>query len=251
MKLNLVKNQIDELKNNNLINAIFTTNSAYSDNDCTIDLYLFINKELFNVISGFVDKLFLSYDNLLFKKEEISNQCVKHAYYYENSININIYYITQLNIKLYQEIEIIYDPNNFLKKLPKLILPYTNLEYAKLLDEFSALLFDLYKCVLQDDRLLTYNHSLKIQEVYIKIYRGFYDSYNAKKEFKEINKTMDKSAYQNLINRIKLFRYDSFHDAIKNCIYDIDNIVSKLPINVISLFNIDFYNYSKKLIYNI
>ena len=251
MKLDLIKNQVNTIINSGFVKTIFTVDSIDSDVDCTIDLYLLVHNEQYKVASDYINDLFVAYNTLLFHKKYNYNEYVKASYYYENCININIYYLNDLNIKLYQNVISIYDPNNLMNSFIASKLPYTNLEYANLLNDFSIQIFELYKSILKEDKLLSYNIAINIQNIYVKLYRGFYDSLNAKKEFLETSKTMNKTIYQSLIDRIKLFRYETIFDVIRQYINDIDSIVSKLPITVISLFNIDFYNYTKKLIYTL
>ena len=164
---------------------------------------------------------------------------------------LRAYVLIDLKINIYNEIYKLYDPCNILDSFKISKLPFTNLEYAKKIDEFSTLLFDLYRSILCNDKLLSYNIALKIQNVFILIYRGFYDSLNSKKEYAAINKTMDEKYYLNLINKIKYFRYDNFFDYIREYIKEVNGIIDKLPINIITLFNIDFYTYTKKLIYEL
>lgn len=251
MKLDLIKNQIDTIINSGFVKTIFTVDSINSDVDCTIDLYLLVHNEQYKVASDYIDNILVTYNTLLFYKKYNHSNYIKISYYYENCININIYYLKDLNIKLYQNVISIYDPNNLMNSFFISKLPYTNSEYANLLNDFSIQIFELYKSILKEDKLLSYNIAINIQNIYVKLYRGFYDSLYAKKEFQETNKTMNKTFYQSLLDRIKLFRYETIFDVIRQYINDIDSIVSKLPITVISLFNIDFYNYTKKLIYTL
>ena len=199
----------------------------------------------------FVNKIMNDHNMVLYNKNQKFTNYNKSSYYYENSLLINIYYLNNLNVSIYSEIYKLYDPYNILDSFKMAKLPYTNMEFAKKIDDFSLLLFDLYRSVLCNDKLLSYNTALKIQNLFILIYRGFYDSLNAKKEFNYINKTMEDKYYLNLINKIKYFRYDNFFDYIREYIKEINDIIDKLPINVITLFNIDFYTYTKKLIYEL
>ena len=250
-KINLIKNQIDEIICSNLIKSIFTTENIKNDNDCTIDLYFLIDEKQLKMIYKYINTIMTTDNNLLFDKSYKSVNYYKTSYFFENATNINVYYLYDLNIKLYQNIIIIHDPYNLLSSFSVSELPYTNIEFAKKIDEFSLLLFELYNSVLKNDRVLSYSISLKIQNQFILIYRGFYDSLNAKKENKQLQETMKKESFYYLTDRIKLLRFDSFFDAVRQYIKDIDLIIEKLPVNLIILFNIDFYNFSKKLIYTI
>ena len=250
-KIEIIKKFVDEFININTIKSIFSVNSIFDNNDCMIDLYLLVNEEDTKDVMTFVGNIMNNYNSLIYNKNLKFQNYNKSCYYYDNSLMINIYYLNDLNVKIYSELYKFYDPYNILTSFKISKLPFTNIEYAKKIDEFSSLLFDLYRSVLSDDKFLSYNIALKIQSNFILIYRGFYDSLNAKREFFAINKTMDEKYYLNLINKIKYFRYDNFFDYVREYIKEVNEIIDKLPINVISLFNIDFYTYTKKLIYEL
>lgn len=250
-KIETIKNFVDEFINLNIIKSIFSSNNIFDANDCLIDLYLLTDEDNQKDAIYFVNNIMNNYGLVIFNKNQKYTNYIKSSYYYENSLLVNIYYLNNLKINIYNEIYKLYDPCNILDSFKISKLPFTNLEYAKKIDEFSTLLFDLYRSILCNDKLLSYNIALKIQNVFILIYRGFYDSLNSKKEYADINKTMDDKYYLNLINKIKYFRYDNFFDYIREYIKEVNGIIDKLPINIITLFNIDFYTYTKKLIYEL
>ena len=82
------------------------------------------------------------------------------------------------------------------------------------------------------------------------IFRGFYDSMNAKKKYKDC-KTMNQKFYNNLLGLIKSFKYDSIIDNMQMMINEVDKMINQLPVNIITLFNFDFYTFTRKLIFSL
>lgn len=250
-RLITIKEQLDLIKDSDLIKALFTTSSINNDNLSNIDLYLLIREEQFQKVYSFVNNLFKDYNYLIHSDtKKVDNHFITRLYY-ENCLNINLFFLFDLDLKLYEDVVILNDPYNLIVDIDISQLTLTNIEFANLIDEYSSVLYEYYNSILLNDKLLSYKYALKLQEIFVLIYRGFYDSMNAKKEYKSINKTMNSSFCNVLTNIIKLFRYDSFSEGIRHTIIEIDKIINELPINIITLFNVDFYNFSKKLIFNL
>lgn len=246
-KLDLIKNEINQILDINIIKAVFATENINNDDECSIDLYLYISQDEYKLIHNLVSNIIRKYNNLIFEKITKVNNYYKNSFYYQNAININIYYLFDFKIKIYNKIIPLYDPYNLTNDFKITPLPYTNMEFAKKIDEMSILLFNEYQSLLKNDKILSYNIAQKILNAFILLYRGFYDSLNAKKEFVDIDETLGREKYIDLINIIKLFRFDNYLNSIREIIKEIDIIINKLPVNVIALFNIDFYDFTKNL----
>ena len=58
-RLITIKEQLDLIKDSDLIKALFTTSSINNDNLSNIDLYLLIREEQFQKVYSFVNNLFI------------------------------------------------------------------------------------------------------------------------------------------------------------------------------------------------
>lgn len=242
-KINLIKQQIDAIIEHNLIKFMFSTED---DNSFIVDLYLLINESDHHIIKENVNNTLSNYNILLLHKDYYNIS----SFYYENEFNINIHYLFDLSFKFYKNIIILYDPFNLSREFKLSSLPYSNNEFANLIDDFSVSLYDYYQCVLKNDNLLSYFNAHLVLEKFILIYRGFYDSLNAKKKYENISNTMHKDYYNKLEQIVYLFNKDNYEKGIITTVYEVDKIVNCLPVNIITLFNIDFFMFMKKLINN-
>ena len=62
---------------------------------------------------------------------------------------------------------------------------------------------------------------------------------------------MNTKFYNNLLNLIKIFKYDTMIDSVQLMINEIDKMINQLPVNIITLFNFDFYTFTRKLIFSL
>ena len=115
----------------------------------------------------------------------------------------------------------------------------------------NNLIFDLYKfynLYYQNDSLYAYKKSLDLMENFILIYRGFYDSVNAKKGYQDLSKTLDKRKYQYLLEIVRIFKMDLYLDGVQIIINEVEKIIYSLPINILALLNLDLFKFVRNLI---
>ena len=182
-KLDLVNKQITSIKEYPLIKCIFTDNIIYNDNDLKINLYLYINQTEYNEVYKIISNEMELYNILVHNIDKNDDNALVSSYYYENSLNINIYYLFNYNYLIKNNIVSLYDPYNILNNFNSQKFPLTNKEFANSIDLFCEQLYEVYNLYIQDDKLGAYKKALKTQEIFVLIYRGFYDSMNAKKKY--------------------------------------------------------------------
>lgn len=246
-KIDLINDQINLIKNQTDIQCVFTDGLIEAEDDLRINLYIFVEKEKYNVISDYVNKIFLNFDEILLD----IHKNYKYSYFYENKYCINIFYLFDYDVKIYDSIIPISDPNELIHNFKISSLPYTNNEYTKLINSVIFDLYDFYNYYSQGDSLFAYKKSLDIMQQFVLIYRGFNDSLNSKKGFKDISKTMDKKKYQYLLEIIKIFKINLYLDGVQVIINELDKIINSLPINILALLHLDLYKLERKLIFSL
>ena len=154
---------------------------------------------------------------------------------------------TQIEGKIYS----LFDPYEILTVNNQRSYAFTISEFSKKFDEISVLLLEYYNSCIMKDRLLAYSKTLEIQKIFVYIYRGFYDSINAKRGYSDISISIGQNEQYKLENIIRLFTYDNFIEAVNIVLKELNNIVNSLPVTVISLMNYNFFVYVKEQIENI
>lgn len=245
-KRNVVDILLNEIVKSELISCCFTNEAIY-DEIASADLYCITSSEKLSFFVKYQNDFLYLFDNLI--HSIYKNNCLTG--YYEDGTIINIYCYSNFDFTVYGKIVPLFDPYNLLSNFKSRSFAYTNLEFAKKIDEFCCVCFEYYDICKQNDKIAQYRKALDIQELFIQIYRIFYDSLNSKKGSYGISKTMNSKYVDNLVNFLKLFKFDYNIDAVKIVMNEINKIVDCLPVNVVSLFNIDFYNFTKKLIYSL
>lgn len=245
MKNNLLLKQcIDYIESNPEIKCIFTDDN-YNNESCIVNnLYVYINKSdylsVFNDINSFL------YNNeylLMDRQYEYLSR-----YYYEDFYNINIIYIFDFDLNICDKIISIYDPYNLFDNFVTITLPFKNIEFVNNMNDLLIIIYDFYSYYKTKDFTYSYKKALEIEELFVYIYRGFYDSLNAKLGFNNLSSTMTNNYLNNLIEIIRYFDYDNYVTAVKFVIKELDKIIDKLSINLLSSFKLDFYKYLKKII---
>ena len=80
----------------------------------------------------------------------------------------------------------------------------------------------------------------------LKHFRNFFDSYNAKKEYKDLRKTMDKKNYANLETVFKNIKFGQTIETVLILINIVDQLIKNLPLTLLNDIDIGFYNLIKK-----
>lgn len=245
MKNNLLLKQcIDYIKSNEEIKCLFTDNNYNNENSIINNLYVFIDKNDYISVFDDINSFLFNNEYLLMERqyEYLSR------YYYEDFYNINIIYIFDFDLNICDEIINLYDPYNLFDNFSLIKLPFKNIEFINSLNDLLIIIYDFYNYYKVKDMTYSYKKALEIEELFIYIYRGFYDSLNAKLGFNNLQSTMNSKFLNNLIEIIRYFDYDNFIVAIKIVIKELDKIIDKLSINLLSSFKLDFYKYLKKII---
>lgn len=245
MKNNLLLKQcIDYIESNPEIKCIFTDDNYNNESSVINNLYVYINKSdylsVFNDINSFL------YNNeylLMDRQYEYLSR-----YYYEDFYNINIIYIFDFDLNICDKIISIYDPYNLFDNFVTITLPFKNIEFVNNMNDLLIIIYDFYSYYKIKDFTYSYKKALEIEELFVYIYRGFYDSLNAKLGFNNLSSTMTNNYLNNLIEIIRYFDYDNYVTAVKFVIKELDKIIDKLSINLLSSFKLDFYKYLKKII---
>lgn len=235
---------IEYLKLNDLIKCVFTDDNYHNNINLIDNLFVYIDKKNYNIVYEYIHNYLFNESNLLadYHYNFLSR------YYFENNCNINIIYTFDFDLNICSEIINLYDPYNLFLNFKTLNLPFKNIEFINNLNDLLVILFDFCNYQKNKDNIFAYKKSLEIEELFVYIYRGFYDSLNAKKGFSDINKTMNNNYYIKLIEIIRYFDYDNYIVAVKLVINEIQKMIDKLSITMLSSFKLDFYNYIKKII---
>lgn len=249
-KIDLVNKQVSIIQEYPLIKCIFTDNLIYKEDDLKINLYLYINDVDYEDIYKLIFNAMESFDVLVHNVNKNEEDAYISSFFYENNLNINIYYLFDFNYVVKSNIITLHDPYNIVANFNSQKFPLTNKEFANYINIFCEKLYDLYNVYIQDDKVGAYNQAIKVQEVFVLIYRGFYDSLNAKKQFNDC-KSMNVKFYNNLFSLIKSFKLDTIIDNVQLMINEVDKMINQLSVNVITLFNFDFYTFTRKLIFSL
>jgi len=249
-KIEIINQHINRIQECSLVKCILTDNLIYNDIDYRINLYLFINEEESNEVYKFVSNVIDSYNVLVHNINKYEDNVDISSFYFENNININIYYLYNFEYVIKNNIVPLYDPYNVTSNFKSKKFLLTNKEFADLIDSFCEYIYSAYNYYIQGDKLAAYSKSLNAQEDFILVYRGFYDSMNAKKGFVDC-KSMNIKFLNNLMNIIKAFKYDAIIENIQIMINEVDKMINQLPVNIITLFNFDFYTFTRKLIFSL
>lgn len=243
-KLNLIQNEINFIKNQTKVKCLFTDGLIEKEDDFKINLYLLLEKDDYKDSCKLINRIFMEYDELLLNTEKNNT----FSYYYENKYNINVYYLFDYEVKLYDSIVSINDPFGLIHNFKVNSLAFTNNEYTKLINKLIFDLYKFYNLYCQNDSLYAYKKSLDLMENFILIYRGFYDSVNAKKGYQDLSKTLDKRKYQYLLEIVRIFKMDLYLDGVQIIINEVEKIIYSLPINILALLNLDLFKFVRNLI---
>lgn len=246
-KHNVITNVLNNIIKTNLVNCCFTNYTVYETNDSNIEIYCVSSDEKYNLFTKYQESILANYNSLLHLKN-IQNGIVG---YYEDGTIIRLYTYKDLNFQVYGKIYSLYDPYNLLSSFRQKSFAFTNNEFANKINELCVCYFEYCNSIQKSDKLLSYYKAMDIRDIFVDIYRGFYDSLNARKGYKDTNLTMQEGFKNNLNTIIKSFTFDNYQNAIKLVTIEMDKIISGLPVNVVALFDIDFYNYTNKIINNI
>lgn len=249
-KIDLLNKQIITIEDCSLVRCIFTDNLIYKEEDLRINLYLYINKVGFQEVFKIVNDLMFSYNVLLHDEHNQNENHDFSTYYFENGLNYNIYYLYDYSYFTKNNIVSLYNPLNIIENFNTQKFPLTNKEFANTIEKFCKEVFEFYNLYIQDDKIGAYSKVVLSQKVFVLIYRGFYDSTNAKKEFID-TKLMNIKFYNNLLILLKSLKFDNMLEHIQMLINEIDKMINQIPVNIITLFNFDFYTHTRKLIFSL
>lgn len=246
-KQEIINNILNEILQLNLITCCFTDESVFNMKHKTLNVYCVTSNERYDVFVSTQDKIIMN------KSLKIHSTFNKNCYtsFYEDGSVINLYCYTNIDFQVDGKLYSLFDPNNMLSNYKQRSYAFTNIEYAKKFDDVCVLLLEYYNSCIMKDRLLAYSKTIRIQEIFIDIYRGFYDSINARRGYSNINLNMNENDIIRLERIVMLFTYDNFMNAILAVMKELTIIINSLPIHVISLLNFNFFNYVKDLIENI
>ena len=246
-KKEIINNALSEIVQLNLIKCCFTDESALNTNHKTINLYCITTKDRYETFISEIDNLKFCSSVRIYKKIENN----KFTFFYDNGVIIVLSVFTDENTQIEGKIYSLFDPYEILTVNNQRSYAFTISEFSKKFDEISVLLLEYYNSCIMKDRLLAYSKTLEIQKIFVYIYRGFYDSINAKRGYSDISISIGQNEQYKLENIIRLFTYDNFIEAVNIVLKELNNIVNSLPVTVISLMNYNFFVYVKELIENI
>lgn len=246
-KQTILNKVLSEIVDSDLVNCCYTDETVMDERDPNINIYCITSREKLELFLKY-QKSFLDKD-LITIHTRIEKNCF--SVYYEDGLIINIYNFIDINSCVKGKIYPLFDPNEMLINCKVQNYALTNAEYAKCFDDFSCALVDFYNATKKKDFIYSYKLSLNILDIFMLIYRGFYDSLNVKQQYKNTATTINPNFYKRLVAIVSNYKLESFVNGVMLSINEVEKIINVLPINVVTLFNFDFFNYAKKLIFSL
>lgn len=233
----LLNNVIEYLKNNKYLNSLFLI-----DENKIKRFYCLILNDIKKFISEFIS--YLETQDLIIHQDFIGNT----LHVYANDDLYLVFTISQEHLEITKNCEVIFDKLN--TNIPDNDA-LTNKELSNNLSEYFYLLVEYVNARRSNNPFLTFNVTTLIIDKFVIIYRAFFDSYNAKKEYKDINVTMNNSQLKNLEIIFKSLKFENTFETILLMINFIDQIIKNLPIILLKNIDVGFYNNIKKQIYDL
>lgn len=251
MKYEDIELLIDYLFNIDYVKTCYISGSITRDENTKFPIQL-------NLLVFEEDKAIELIKSSLSKFEQETNTLI-HIFNYDtkfiildheaNIVSINI--VSDFEIKNEGKIEVLFDKTDLLVDNLENNDTLNIKEFSQLINKLCIESTYLYNYTNANDSFLSFKTSLNILDLFVKIYRGYYDSYNAKMGYQRIDTLMDKKYITELIDIMKFFKINSFMDGVLVVYNKLDEIIKQLPINIVSLINIDVYQLSKKLMYKL
>lgn len=233
----LLNNVIEYLKNNKYLNSLFLI-----DENKIKRFYCLIQNDIKKFISEFIS--YLETQDLIIHQDFIGNT----LHVYANEDLYLVFTISKEHLEITKNYEVIFDKLN--TNIPDNDA-LTNKELSNNLSEYFYLLVEYVNARRSNNPFLTFNVTTLIIDKFVIIYRAFFDSYNAKKEYKDINVTMNNSQLENLEIIFKSLKFENTFETILLMISIIDQIIKNLPIILLKNIDVGFYNNIKKQIYDL
>lgn len=164
--------------------------------------------------------------------------------YYENTIFLKIKFTLTNNIN--KNVKVVFNKDNL--NIPSNDA-LTNNELIKNLNKYYYHLIEYIEAKKQKDSICLFHKMTKVLDTFIVIYRAFFDSYNAKKEYNLLKKTMDKHNYSNLESILKKIKFDNSYESILMITSIVDQLIKNLPLSLLNDIDIGFYNFIKNQLY--
>lgn len=127
----------------------------------------------------------------------------------------------------------------------------TNNELISQLNKFFYSLIEYYYARKTDDNIYSFHKTIKVVDEFLIIYRAFFDSYNAKKGYNNLKKTMDKRNYSNLETSLKGIKFGQTIETVLILVNIIDQLIKNLPLTLLNDVDVGFYNLIKKQLYTL
>lgn len=166
--------------------------------------------------------------------------------YYEN--NLFLKFECSNNYKINHNVKMLINKNNIQIPINDAL---TNKELIIQINKFIYSLIEYYNARKQEDTIYSFHKTIKVVDNFIIIYRAFFDSYNAKKEYKDLRKTMDKKNYANLETVFKNIKFGQTIETVLILINIVDQLIKNLPLTLLNDIDIGFYNLIKKQLYTL
>lgn len=166
--------------------------------------------------------------------------------YYEN--NLFLKFECSNNYKINHHVKMLINKNNIEIPINDAL---TNNELIIKINKFIYSLIEYYNARKLDDTIYSFHKTIKVVDEFIVIYRAFFDSYNAKKEYNDLRKTMDKKNYSNLEVVLKSIKLGQTIETVLILINIIDQLIKNLPLTLLNDIDVGFYNLIKRQLYTL
>ena len=230
---------LGELVNRNMIVASFLTGTIVSSPnlEAAVDFHLVINKDYLQEFKINYLKIFETYHEILFSKEEDNKIiCV-----FEDDVFINFEYHLEDNLIIDTDFLGIYDPHNILNER-RINNQVTSSELGSMINNFIIELNTFYFYYLNNKNISAFESSLNVYRIYSMILRV------TSSDLFDLEQLAKNSKY---LEVMKVLNLNKYLIAVYTMTIDINSLIGNLPISVAQKINYDYFLRVKKLIFSL
>lgn len=237
----------------NLIDAIFLKGSIARGEDdeySDVDLYCIVSSNNYDTFLNRRLSYLQSYKPIL-HTQNVDFVGPQIICIYEDGLHFDLYTITFDKINHYDQIKVLYDPNNILEEYKTQYLQLQPEEVGDLINEFSFTLIEYYQAYHRKDEIFALRLAHYLFGFYTELIRYFIEPNKARIGVKGFKNITNYPNYKKYLEVLKNLHYQTSIIAVQLMVIEVDNLVLQLPVKIAEYLNIDFFLFSKNLIFRI